>query len=82
VYDGEIQIWKRGERKQVLEEGAECAMRRERETIEHMWNGCSEIREREKKERGAIQNEDGREIRWMKEIWKRRERIEKERDGG
>jgi hypothetical protein len=26
-------------------------------------------------------NEDGREIRWMKEIWKRREMIEKERGG-
>jgi hypothetical protein len=48
----------------------------ERETIEHMWNGCSEMRERERKERGEILNEDGREIRWMKEIWKRRERIE------
>jgi hypothetical protein len=23
-----------------------------RETIEHMWNGCSEMRERERKERG------------------------------
>jgi hypothetical protein len=54
----------------------------ERETIEHMWNGCSEIREREKKALGAIQNEDGREVRWIKEIWKRRERTEKERDGG
>jgi hypothetical protein len=31
----------------------------------------------ERKERGEILNEDGREIRWMKEIWKRRERIEK-----
>jgi hypothetical protein len=30
--------------------GAECAMRRE--TIEHMWNGCIEMRERERKERG------------------------------
>jgi hypothetical protein len=29
----------------------------ERETIEHMWNGCSEMRERERKERGEIQNE-------------------------
>jgi hypothetical protein len=29
-------------------EGAECAVRRE--TIEQMWNGCSEMREREKKE--------------------------------
>jgi hypothetical protein len=28
-------------------EGAECAMKRE--TIEHMWNGCSEMRERERK---------------------------------
>jgi hypothetical protein len=31
----------------------------------------------ERKEQGEILNEDGREIRWMKEIWKRRERIEK-----
>jgi hypothetical protein len=54
----------------------------ERETIGHMWNGCSEMRERGKrKERGEILNEDGREIRWMKEIWNRRERIEKERRG-
>jgi hypothetical protein len=43
----------------------------ETETIEHMWNGCR-----------TILNEDGRGIRWMKEIWKRRERIEKERGGG
>jgi hypothetical protein len=46
-----------------------------------MWNGCSEMRERESKERGEILNEDGREIRWMKEIWKRREMIEKEKGG-
>jgi hypothetical protein len=25
-----------------------------RETIGHMWNGCSEMRERERKERGEI----------------------------
>jgi hypothetical protein len=42
-------MWERGERKQVLngrrgKEGAGCAMRK-RETIEHMWNGCSEMRE-------------------------------------
>jgi hypothetical protein len=37
------------------------------------------MRERGGKERGEILNEDGREIRWMKEIW--RERIEKERRG-
>jgi hypothetical protein len=44
-----------------------------------MWNGCNKMREREGeiKERGEILNEDGREIRWMKEIWKRRERIGK-----
>jgi hypothetical protein len=46
-------------------EGAECAMRRERQL-----STCGmDV---------AILNEDGREIRWMKEIWKRRERIEKE----
>jgi hypothetical protein len=49
----------------------------ERETIEYMWNGCSEMRETERKEREEILNEDGREIRWMKEIWNRRERVEK-----
>jgi hypothetical protein len=54
----------------------------ERETIEHIWNGCNEMRKRERKERGEVQNEDRREIRWMKEICKRRERIEKERGGG
>jgi hypothetical protein len=45
--------------------------REERETIE--------MREREGKERGEILSEDGREIGWMKEVWKRGERIEKER---
>jgi hypothetical protein len=62
--------WKR------RKEGAECAMRRERE---HMWNGCREMREGGKE---RWENEDEREIRWIKEIWKRRERIEKERGGG
>jgi hypothetical protein len=37
-----------------------------------MWNGCSEMRE-ERKERGEILNENVREIRWMKEIWKKKE---------
>jgi hypothetical protein len=54
----------------------------ERETIEHMWNGCSEIGEMERKERGEILNGDGREIGWINEIWKTRERIEKARGGG
>jgi hypothetical protein len=35
------------------------------------------MRETERKESGEILNEDGREIRWMKEIWNRRERMEK-----
>jgi hypothetical protein len=51
----------------------------ERKTIEHM--GCSEIRERERKERGELLNKDGRKIRWIKEIWKRKGKIEKEKDG-
>jgi hypothetical protein len=64
------------------EEERMCRMcREERETIEHMWRGCGEMREREEKERGEILNEDGREIGWLKEVWKRRERIEKERGG-
>jgi hypothetical protein len=37
----------------------------ERETIEHVWNGCSEMREREGKEWEEILNEDGRETGWM-----------------
>jgi hypothetical protein len=54
----------------------------ERKTIEHVWNGMyrnERERERKRKEPEEILNEDGREIRWMNEIWKRRERIEKER---
>jgi hypothetical protein len=43
-----------------------------------MRNGCSEIKEKERKERGEILNEDGREMRWMKE----KERMEKERRQG
>jgi hypothetical protein len=55
------------------EEERRCRMcYEEKETIEHMWNGCSEMRERERKELGEMQNEDGREIGWKKEIWKRR----------
>jgi hypothetical protein len=32
------------------------------------------MRKRERKEREELQNKDGREIGWMKEIWKRRKR--------
>jgi hypothetical protein len=42
-----------------------------------MWNGSSERKERERKERGEILTEDGREIGWVKDIWKRRDRMEK-----
>ncbi|KAH0814695.1 hypothetical protein GEV33_008096 [Tenebrio molitor] len=75
-------MWERGETNKYWIEGEETRCRmcyEERHTIEHMWNGCREMRERERMQRGEILNEDGREIRWMKEIWKRRERIEKER---
>jgi hypothetical protein len=79
--DGEIEMWEREERKQILNgrrrkkvENVLC-MRRERERrIEHMRNGCSEMRERERKERGEILNEDGREIRWMEEEGEDRKR--------
>jgi hypothetical protein len=54
----------------------------ERETIGHMWNGCSEMREREGKKREETLKEDRREIGWIKEIWKSTERIEKERGEG
>jgi hypothetical protein len=69
--DGETQMRERGEREQVLDG-------RKRKTIEHIWSGCGEMRERERKERGEILREDGRQIRWMKE----RERIEIEKGGG
>jgi hypothetical protein len=44
--------------------GTECKERKEGE------------RQRERKERGEILNKDGREIRWMKKIWKRKKRTE------
>jgi hypothetical protein len=37
---------KRGTGRKERKEGTECAMRRK--TMEHMWDGCSEIREGEK----------------------------------
>ncbi|KAH0809508.1 hypothetical protein GEV33_013282 [Tenebrio molitor] len=40
-----------------------CRMcREENETIEHMWSGCNEMRESERKDRGEILSEDGREL--------------------
>jgi hypothetical protein len=74
--EGENRYW-------MEEEERRCKMcYEERETIEHMWNGCSEMRKRERKERGETLNEDVGEIIWMKKIWKRKERTEKERSGG
>jgi hypothetical protein len=55
--DAENQMWERGERQQVLDGGEQrrcrmCYEERERETIEHMWNGCSEMRERGRERNG------------------------------
>jgi hypothetical protein len=62
---------KTGTGRKERKESEECAM-----TMR------SEIRKTERKERGRILNEDGREIGWMKELWKRRDKMEKERGGG
>ncbi|KAJ3618339.1 hypothetical protein MTP99_006347 [Tenebrio molitor] len=60
--EGENRYW-------MEEEERRCKMcYEERGTIEDMWNGCSEMRERERKERGETLNEDVGEIIWMKEI--------------
>jgi hypothetical protein len=61
-------------------ECAECAMRRERQLSTCGMDVAKW--EMERKERGEILNEDGREIGWMKEIWNRRDRMEKERGWG
>jgi hypothetical protein len=61
---------KTGTGRKERKEGEECAMTMRRE-----------IRKTERKERGRILNEDGREIGWMKELWKRRDKMEKERGG-
>jgi hypothetical protein len=52
----------------MAEEIPECLGERVQKKIENMWNGCSEMREREIKERGEVLNEDEREIKGMKEI--------------
>jgi hypothetical protein len=52
-------MWERGERKQVLNgrkgKIVQNVLYGERKIIEHMWNGCSDMRERERKEQGEIQ---------------------------
>jgi hypothetical protein len=78
--DVETRTEKRGIGRKERKEGADCVMRRE--TIEHIWKGCREMKEREKKKRGEIVKGKGRAIGWMKEIWKRRHIMEKETVGG
>jgi hypothetical protein len=56
----ENRYWTEGEENRMCYE--------ERETIEHMWNGCSEIREMKRRVRGETLHEDGRQAGWMKEI--------------
>jgi hypothetical protein len=82
--DGEIQMRERGEREQVLDgrrgEKVQDVQRGEgddRAHVERMQRNERE-REREGKERREILSEDVSPIRWMKEVWKKRERIEKE----
>jgi hypothetical protein len=74
---------KRENRYWTEEEERRCRMyREESETIGYMCSGYNEIRQMERKDRGEILSEDGREIGWMKEIWKRREKIEIQMGGG
>jgi hypothetical protein len=77
--DGEMQRWGRGEREQEWD-----GRRREREgaggdarTVRRS-NTCGELKERERRERGEIWSEDGREMdeREMEEERKNREREE------
>jgi hypothetical protein len=58
----ENRYWMEGEEKRCKM----CLEERERERQSR--NGCSEMRQREGKKRGEIPNENGREIRWKKEI--------------
>jgi hypothetical protein len=60
-------MWGRGDRNRywIGREERRCRMcYEERETIENVWNRCSQMKERKGKE----QNEDGREIGWMKKM--------------
>jgi hypothetical protein len=68
---------KTGIRWKERKEGAECAMRRE--TIEHMWNGCSEMRESERKDTGRNTERRRKENRIDERDMEQRERMEKER---
>jgi hypothetical protein len=54
----------------------------QRKTTEHMLNGCSEMRERDGKERGEILNEDGMKMSWTKRYGRRdMEEEGKDREG-
>jgi hypothetical protein len=68
-------MWESGEREQVLKgrrgEKVQNVLRGEREDRAH---GCGEMRERERKERGEILNENRREIRYMEQEGQNRKR--------
>jgi hypothetical protein len=68
-------MWESGERKQVLKgrrgEKVQNVLRGEREDRAH---GCGEMRERERKEREEILNEDRREIKYMEQEGQNRKR--------
>jgi hypothetical protein len=61
--DGEILMWERGERKQILDG-------RRGKKMQNVILG-----ERERKKRGEILNEDGMEIGWMKEVGYRKKNV-------
>jgi hypothetical protein len=65
--DVETRAEKTGIGRKERKEGAECALRTK--TIEHIWNGCKEMKERERKERGEILKGKGRD-RWMRDMEK------------
>jgi hypothetical protein len=67
------------------EERRRCRMyyeKKEKETIEHMWNGCSEKREKGETGMRETLNEGGREIRRIKEIWKEEGKKRKRKERG
>jgi hypothetical protein len=61
---------KRGSGRKKRKEGAESATRRG----EHMWNGCGEMRKRERKEQREILKRDGMDEKDMKQEGQNRRR--------
>jgi hypothetical protein len=79
--DVETRREKAGIGRKEMREGAECATRGGRPSGTCEMDVAKWERGRERSEEKYVQNEEEREIRWMKKIWERRERIEKERGG-